>query len=743
MAGKNLLPTAGGSPATWNSCMAFFQLLLLGGYLWAHVSVKKAGVSRQSLIQVCLAATALAFLGRLLKTDDTIGNNPSFWVMYQLFKTVGLPFFVLAALSPLLQVWFANTGHPQSSDPYFLYAAGNCGSFAALLAFPLLIEPNLRLGTQANLFGLLFVILLLMLVVCRAYIKSGEQAENVTITGPEEASAPTGNRILWVIAAFIPSSMLLATTQFITTDIAPVPLLWVLPLIAYLATFIIAFSKTGVGSNAIEQCAMAGVLLFPAGFFLLTNHLWVGIPLHLFTLFSVSLLCHDWLACNRPNTSRLTEFFAFISLGGCLGGIFNTFLFPGFFSTFAEYPLMIVVACLMFKRFKSNANNGDGPEESISLSVVIGIYAAALLAMTNHLNLPLFFQQLSAYTGFDATRAPISEIIMLLHNYQMAFRAVILALFSLFPLFLVKKMPRLNLALFLLIVMSFLFVWKTGNQSVSLFRARNFFGIKNVQYNPRLKIRSLLHGTTIHGNQNTQPEYSGRPLTYFHPLGPIGQIFKLPAAAKNNLRVAVIGMGVGSIAAYARPGNEFTFFELDPQIISIAQNPNLFTFIADKAETCRIVCGDGRQMIKQFPGQYFDMIILDAFSSDAIPMHLLTIEAVKEYLHRLKPDGLMVFHITNRHLDLKPVIAATAASCNLSGLSIGDDYFDSEAPENFQRFQSDYIVLSQDLSLLRLLVEDAAAGWRRLVNDNMVQPWSDDFSSLLAAINLFKPAVED
>jgi len=735
MAGKNLLPSAGGSPATWNSCMVFFQLLLLGGYLWTHLSVKKAGINRQSHIQTGLAILALLFLPVLLSIDTDIGHNPAIWLILQLAKTVGLPFFFLAGLSPLLQVWFSNTAHPLSKDPYFLYAAGNCGSFAALLAYPLFIEPNLRLAAQANLFGILFVTLLVLLFFCRRHISVSQSTAEENAAQTDKKTVPISEKLKWVMAAFVPSSLLLAATQFITTDLAPVPFLWILPLMVYLATFIIAFSRIRLSSLLIEKIVITSILLFPAGFFLLTANLWVGIPLHLFTLFSVALFCHTWLAQNRPDASGLTAFFTLISLGGVLGGMFNTFFAPWFFTTFAEYPLMIIVACLMLKRFAPCETKHDAPEESIALSVIIGLYAAVLLAMVNQLNLPLFFQQIALFTGFDTARPPVDGMLATLQNSQVLFRSLLIVVFSLFPLFLLKKMPRLNLALFTLIVMSFLFIWKTGHQSINLARARNFFGIKSVQYNPQLKLRSLVHGTTVHGNQCIEPAYISMPLTYFHPKGPVGQIFQSPAAARHDLKAAILGMGIGSIAAYSRPGNEFVFYELDPQVISIAQNSDLFTFISDNADTCRIVCGDGRQMIRQAPENYFDMIFFDAFSSGSVPVHLITIEAINEYLLRLKPDGLLIMNITNRYLDLKPVLAAAAKVCDLKAITISDQYFAKDVPENFQRFQSEYVVLAKDFTNLQPFVENTSSGWQPLDCEKKIEPWTDDFSSLLAAIN--------
>ncbi len=738
MVGKNVLPIVGGAPAVWNSCMLLFQFLLLAGYAWAHWAIKKLGLGRQAILQLILMVAALFFLPDLLKISRNAPDEPAIWLVLQLLKTVGLPFFILAAMSPLLQLWFSSSGHPKSANPYFLFAASNLGSFAALIIYPLIIEPLLTIQQQANTWNTGFIVLLLMLYFCHKQIRDPQSEQK---SGDEVSLTPvTSSRMIkWCVAAIFPSSLLLSVTYFITTDLAPVPLLWVLPLMTYLATFIIAFSQLMPSAQTIEKLAIAGILLFPVGFFLITTNLWVGIPLHLFTLFSISLLCHGYLASDRPPVSQLTVFYTIISLGGMLGGLFNTLIAPHLFTTCAEYPLLIIFTCFLLRRFKSSnaINAGETPEqqESISLSVIFGLYAAVLLAMTNQLNLPLFFQQISLFAGFDSTLFPVSNIIRLLEEQQLTIRGLSLVIMALFPLFLLRKMPRLNLALFSLIVMSFLFVWKTGHSSINMARARNFFGTKMVQFNPQLKIRSLVHGTTVHGNQCFAQGYDEMPLTYFHTLGPVGDVFSWARTQKSQLKTGILGLGIGSIAAYSQASDSFIFYEIDPQVIQLALNPDLFTFISNNINNCRIACGDGRKMINSAPEKYFDLIFFDAFSSGAIPVHLITVEAINEYLQRLSPDGLLILNITNRYLNLKPALSAAARATGLAAITAGDNEFDKTSPENFQRFASEYVVMARNPQQLKSFMETGRHDWRFIDQYAGYPAWTDSHSSLLPALN--------
>ncbi len=690
---KMVLPLLGGTPAVWNTCMVFFQAALLAGYSYAHALPRLLSQRRQALVQAGLLALALlAFPLGVRGWVPPSGADPSLWLLTLLLCTVGLPFFAVSATAPLLQKWFSGTAHPAARDPYFLYGASNLGSMAALLSYPVLVEPNVGLHAQSVAWMAGYGLLLVLTLACAALAwrspapapleqkklpedkphrpsaARGKKKEMPwPAAGPREDSRPMLDwtrsgwlrRLRWVALAFVPSSLVLGVTTYITTDIASVPLFWVLPLAVYLLTFILVFSRL---PPLVHQ---AMVLLLPAVILLYLATLSVEAPLktsekiqmHLALLFVASMVCHGELARDRPDPRHLTEFYLLLSLGGVLGGAFNALVAPQVFSRVLEYPLMIVAPFLL-------APGLGMVQTSRGRLVLTGAFVVFALAVGLYL---------CGQTGRE--------------------------------------------------------------RGVLVYRERNFFGVLSVHHNPEADVYLLYHGTTLHGAQLRDPTLRKFPLTYFSPTGPIGQFMKEFNPARPSARVAVVGLGAGSMAAYAQQGQQWTFYEIDPPVERIARDTDYFTFLHDaegRGAEVRVVLGDGRLGLKEAPGE-FDLIVLDAFGSDAIPVHILTREAVRVYLDHLAPGGVLAFHISSLNLFLYPVVANLAADAGLDCL-IQQQFFVENAPELQQGKQSsEWVLMARAGGGLRKLAPDRR--WKPLGPQPGFALWTDDFSNLFSVIN--------
>lgn len=744
MIGKMILPLVGGAPAAWNSCLFFFQALMLAGYAYAHFSLRRLGLARQAMIHFAMMLVALFLLPISFDRSVAVPEDPSLWLIGKLFTSAGLPFFVLAALSPLLQTWFSRSGHARAENPYFLFAASNLGSFAALLLYPTLIESRFGLSFQTKIWAGCFALLLILLVACRLYVKSAETVEVANITATASPDTPD-NRIKWLIAAMLPSVLLLAVTQFITADLAPIPLLWVIPLAIYLITYVMAFSSHNLAPARIEMLFLLAILLFPVAYFKLHRSLAAALPTHLFILFAISLYCHSYLAGSRPNAKNLTGYYTVMSFGSVIGSFAVTFIAPLLFSNDAEYPLAIIFACFMTKRFKL-ADNGESTDarESLALSVIIGLYAASVLVAIENINFSRHLQQTAHSLGFDPGSGYLNSMIHFLAARQLENTVLLLFIAAILPLLIIKKMPRLNLALFSLISIGMLAINYTGTMPLRLHSSRNFFGIKKVTVASENNTIAMVHGSTMHGMQSLLLDKMFEPLAYFHKNGPIGSIFALELTRKPDFKAGILGLGIGSLLAYAKPGQEFTFYEIDPEVIKIAQNPDYFSYLSSFKERARVICGDGRRMIEQSSNGYFDAIFADAFSSDSIPVHLATEEALKIYADRLQPEGIIVFNISNRYIDLKPVLVSLAHKADFIALHVLDNVFVKDDPANFGRNVSEYIVLTKSESIADGLIKSPILAWNKLsdhtVSDSMTATvhWTDNSSSLFPLFKVFR-----
>ncbi|MCS6849940.1 MAG: fused MFS/spermidine synthase [Gemmataceae bacterium] len=710
MVAKMLLPLLGGSPAVWNTCMVFFQAALLAGYLEAHLLGSRAGLRAQVLLQGTLMLLPLAVLpigigpGALAALPTETSPIP--WLLSVLLVSVGLPFFVVSSLAPLLQRWFAASGDLRAHDPYFLYAASNLGSMLALLSYPVVIEPLLPVREQSRLWAWGYGVLVVAVWTCGLVLWRKGSA------GPEPGPADHppaderigwGRRLRWVSLAVVPSGLMLAVTLYITTNLAAVPLLWILPLSLYLLSFIMVFaSRPPLRHEWVSRLAPVVVVLLAC--LLLAGPLgraWQFIPVHLFGLFVIALFCHGELACDRPAPARLTEFYLWLSFGGMLGGLCCSLLAPVVFQRLGviEYPLLVLATGLLLP----GVGQAWRPLRlaDVGLPLALGAAAAALFLGPR-------------WASFEVTNLHV-----------VLFLAVLVAI----GLLQVQHPVRLVASLAAVSLVFGIVAFRDQTQ----WTERNFFGVVHVQQSPN-GYRQLVHGNTIHGIQNLDPSREFEPLAYFHRAGPIGQLMQAMNDEGRLRRVAVAGLGIGALAWYARPGQEWTFYEIDPAIARLASDPNYFAFLDRCAVRPRIVLGDARLNIHHSPDGAYDLIVLDAFSSDSIPVHLLTVEAFRTYLAKLAEGGVIAINISNNYLDLKPVIAqvaAHAAEKPLVALSRDDLDLDDEQ-RRVGRWPSQWVALARREDDLGPLVRDPQ--WRRLEPQPGRAVWTDDFSNIFGVL---------
>lgn len=697
--GKMVLPQLGGTPMVWTACVVFFQTLLLAGYVGAHWSLR-LGPGVRVMLYLAVIAVSLPFLpiGADAAHLPPAEADPRPWLIGWLTAAIGAPFLVLAAAGPLLQAWFARTKHQHAADPYFLYVASNAGSLIGLLAFPVLLEPQWSLTQQAALWSWAYGAFAALLVVAALAAPRGEPS---TVAGgrPAGAAPSVRDRVRWVALAFAPSSLFLGLTSLIATDIAAVPLIWMLPLAAYLITFMIAFARRPLIPHWMAL-TLHPLAVLPALFFWFwdigaANFTMIAL---LFAAFlATALVCHGELARTRPAASRLTDFYLCLSFGGVLGGMFNLLVAPLVFDRVFEYPLVLVLALLLRPAAESRADNA----RRLDLLVPAG-WLAAMLAVL------LLYR--------EALIPQESEILGIL--------SVLMGMFII-----LSQSRRLRFALIgagLLI----------ANQIVPLdkgdviYASRNFFGVSRVIEDRLAKVRFLYNGTTQHGAQHTDHRRL-LPVSYYSADGPLGQVFALPKIDRAEAVVAAIGLGAGAAACHARKGQRMTFYEIDPAVKRIATDPELFTFLKDCPAKSEVVLGDGRIMLARAPAASLDLIVLDAFSSDAIPVHLLTREAMALYRSRLKSGGILLAHTSNRYLDLTQVLAPLAPDAGLSAFVRNyeppSESF-SEAVSNAQ-----WVLLAPaESSAAHIIGRDTT--WDLLEAGPDALVWTDSFSSLLGIL---------
>lgn len=713
MIGKQLLPVLGGTPGVWNSCLVFFQAALLLGYLLAHCSTRsrvpfryRAGLHALLLA----AAVAVASLGGRLKPDEslipTASEMPVAAVLAVLAVAVGVPFLALAMTAPLLQSWYARFGR----NPYPLYAASNLGSFAGLLGYPLAVEPNLSLGDQRDLWIFVFAGVAGMVALCGAVAAWRTAAPATDAVAIDTVPAPTSGRIAkWVALAALPSSLLMSSTAHLTTDIAPVPMLWVLPLGLYLLSFVVVFAKwTDVARKIVGRmtpmflCFLAIALLTRAN-----TPIVLVAGIHLAAFFLVALLCHGELAAHRPPPERLTAFYLWLSVGGVLGGLANTFLAPWLFARSGnlEYPIAIVLAGLV----RPPLSGVDA-----KLKRADGIWPFALGAFTALLvvGVPWLFPT-------EKPKNEADEIVDRLVRGGLSF-----GLPAAFAFALVWRPVRFALCLAVLMAVGSL---APNPHGTVLETHRNYFGTLRVTLSEDGRFHRIVHGTTLHGQQLWPSDGRPEPATYYHRKGPFGRLMEKVPTEKRT-RVGVVGLGCGATAAYAETGQRWTFYEIDPAVVRAAEDDRLFTFLSSCPAERETVLGDARRQLRNAPDGEFDLLVLDAFSSDAVPVHLLTREAFEMDLAKLKPDGVLALHLSNRYLDLPPIVARGLRSID-GNLTIK---FDGDEPTDENKKTGQTASMWVFVARRPELLGKPDPRWQN-IPESSGPIWTDGFSNLLAA----------
>ncbi len=707
-----VLPLMGGTASVWTTCLLFYQFVLLAGYAYSHLLPKALGLQRHAILHVGLLLLSLLLLPVRVRQELGLpsSDHPVLWLLVLLTASIGLPFLLVSSTAPLLQRWLAATHRPESVDPYFLYAASNSGSLLALLLYPTVFEPALRLRTQAMGWSLGYALLGGLLAGCAGWALGGGVADTpLPSTGTSSSAPPTSvrnwERLRWTALTLVPSSLLLGITTYLTVDIAAMPLLWVIPLVVYLLTFILTFARRPPlphsGMLRLQPLLTVPLIVFLFwGAYLTSPRL---MPFHLAAFFVAAMVCHGELARTRPPADRLTEFYLYIALGGALGGAFNVLIAPVLFTTVLEYPLMLVAACALRPSFIA------APESPLAWQKIAALLAAdALLVIV-----AVRFQQ-----GFGFDLRPNGALIG---------GAVILSCLVAVLCY-SERDHALRMAGALVSIVLAAGLVRAFRPDIVL-AGRNFYGTHEVTLG-RNGIRYLLHGTTIHGAQSTDPAHRRQPTTYYSRQGPLGDVFpSLPDIPGR--RVAVIGLGTGSAAAYARAGERWDFYEIDPAMERIARDSSLFTFLSDAPAEIHTRLGDGRLLLeREAPGGY-DLMLLDAFSSDAIPVHLLTVEAMALYLRQLRPNGMVLFHLSNRFLDVEPVVAGLARELHLEG-RLRRDLRLTGARQRRGETGSIWAVVARPGQLPPALT--GASSWQDLSAIRRLAPWRDDYSSIFGLL---------
>ncbi len=720
---KMVLPVLGGAPSVWAVAVCFFQIALLAGYCYAHVLKTYVPASQSGYIHLALCLMAFAALPITLPANwgEPPPGEPYLWQMGLFAVAVGLPFVAVAANAPLLQAWFAETRHPAARDPYFLYAASNFGSFAALLGYPFLLEPVWGVSALSRFWTLGFVALViclaLMFRMSRAYAgteatthQTDEQPD--LLTNDAGLGAPTGiARAQWILLSAVPSALLTAFTTHVTTDVASAPLLWVLPLAFYLLTFVIVFRANAL----IPQHILLPMHLIAVTAALLVlsqtkNEGWfLTAPVGALAFISSALVAHRTLYEARPSAKYLTEFYLWMSLGGALGGLAAALIAPRIFSEVFEYPLLLA---LTFACRPRAFDLGERPREAglaLWLVVALGLLAAY-------------------WVPWAIARLPSGRLSILAIEWgSTAFVAAILAAVVLASW---KLPPRqLTAALCMCVAVTTLpSAVKKGEAK------RSYFGVYRVMQSADGQFNTLVHGSTLHGAQRIRDAEGNAvadisPATYYYEGSPMARTIvarrEVLRAQGRKGRYGVIGLGTGSLACHAEKDETWRIFEIDPVVVEIASGDENFTFLENCMPEPDIQIGDARLTLAKEDDASFDLLIVDAFSSDAVPVHLMTAEALKLYLAKLTPDGVALLHISNRYLDLDAVLGATATAVpGIHGYLLSDDVADGS--------------YAQSTSTVALFAKSEAAlePYKTLaelkpLNASKMRPWTDDYSDIL------------
>lgn len=720
---RMLLPRYGGTPGVWNTSIVFFQTVLLIGYVYAHWGLRWLGERRFIAAHVVVLLASLLMLPPRLggAAVPTVSEWPAGQLLASLAVTIAIPFFVLSTNSSLVQHWFSLGRERAHLDPYRLYAASNAGSLLALVGYPFFIEPVWRISDQVWIwtFGYgLFVAstIAVMRMVRSARPETGEldAAQSVSLgisQGVVQPPAEVGvaavggqqisavRRIMWMIRAAVAVSLLLSVTVVITTDIAPVPLLWVIPLAIYLLTFILAFASPRfypqrvilVGSIVCIIASLSTALLG------IPIPLVVALPVALLTLFFGAMLCHGDMARDRPAPTHLTEYYLWVALGGVVGGSLNSIVAPLIFESIAEYPLTLLALSIVAFL---------GPSE---LATRLRTWRSGALSYV----MPVFMVALAIW----AARVP--------HDgpYTMRLIALIIPQFILVAG--LASLSFLRTSSFLLsIAIAAIFVAGGISESADVIhQARSFFGVQRVVETDSARI--LIHGSTMHGIQSKETERRSIPGTYYHPNAPMGTLIR---TADADAAIGIIGLGAGSLAALSQRRQTFVFHEIDPLVLQIARD--YFTFLEDSAAEVDIVLGDGRLTLADVPDGAYDILILDAFSSDSVPTHLLTVEAFELYREKVSERGVIMVHLSNRHIDLARIVRGVAGAADLH---VRTHEYSPSADDRRELASATHVaLLSSSLQTIDSFAD--AHAWRPPDPKAPSTIWTDDHAPILGVL---------
>lgn len=709
---KMVLPRLGGSPAVWSVAMVFFQSLLLGGYAYAHFLMKLKNRAIPVVVHLVLLVVALLTLP--LSIASGWGEPPTsgyaFWLLGLFAVSIGLPFFALAANNPLLQAWFVRTGHPNGPDPYFLYASSNIGSFLALLSYPVLLEPIFTLRTQNLIWTGGYGLLIALIASCGVLLLRSPANAGALNMPADDIDAPAPSWILrarWIFLAAVPSGLLIAVTAHISTDVAAAPLLWVLPLSLYLLTWVLVFQSRPLLPHKwmllIQPLAIAGVIILLAvgG----EQNLLLTLGGHQLGFFVIAMACHGELARTRPPAKYLTGFYVALSFGGMVGGLFAGLIAPFTFSWVAEYPILLALAALC----RPPGGAERLPRWSAWYWPLLAVLAIALIA--------------PSYSG--------GKLFSWLDNWRVWMIGAVGVLSALLALaFNANRWKIFTTVAVALVLLRF---YPSDDGRVET--VRSFFGVHKIVVTPNGQYHVLMHGTTIHGaekfkNDDGTPA-TGRPepITYYHQDGGIGQAITAMRERKGApLRVAVIGLGSGTLTCASQPGEDWKFFEIDQSMVDTARDPKYFTYIQSCEPNLKPVIGDARLTFAREPDGLYDLIIVDAYSSDAIPIHLATEEAMVIYKEKLAPQGAVVMHVSNRHLELASVIVGIADANDMKSWVYSED----SGRDNEYIFSTSVVVSAREEADVGKLASSEV--WAETEADEKQRVWTDDYSNVLGAV---------
>lgn len=665
---KILLPFLGGSSLVWNTCVVFFQCVLLTAYAYALL-LNLPQIPRSIRIALHILLLGLSCFWLPIRIEPvsilTSDEHPYFYLFCTLVQTIGPLFFILASTAPLLQKWYVASSGAFSKDPYILYAASNAGALLGLIAYPFAVEPNLGLKEQTGHLSIAYAVFFLLLLACSvAFVRSKEALEPDLeyFRKPKPGFKLIGS---WFYFSFLPASLVLGLTSYVTSELSSIPLFWILPLSLYILSFVFAFSrfpsKIIPALSIITSICLLTLLAFSFNTYIseretttLGGFVTSGISFHLICLFLLSLTCHARIADSRPHPQHLNLFYLVIALGGVSGSVFNTFVAPLAFNDFVEYPLALA-AC-----------------------------AVSLLCA----NIPPRMKSAAALAPWVVLSAVLAVLIF----------------------------------------------WNMNADPRTVVSKRNFFGLLSIKIDKSSNSCQLWDGCTMHGEESLDPQKLNIPCSYYSRQGPLGELMlELFQSPSKDFPFAVIGMGTGTAAAFAQPGQPVLFYELNPTVIDIATNPFYFTFLYEakkRKSDLQITAGDGRLKIKSAPDKYLDLIIIDAYSSDSIPTHLLTQEALNLYLSKLTDKGTIAFHVTNTYYDLKPVLAKLAESLGLQTLS-SNDFHTGRSP---LKEPSDWMIISKNQDLLNRLKNNK--NWQEVPSPDNIKIWTDDYCDLLSVLKI-------